>query len=96
MSIWNNSKITLVWYTKDPSTDQEPCTVKIDDKEILVEYDDEGVVQYRGKNNGDGHFELTSPEVDGHASLHMFPGSNVLEGSWVEGGRKGMWRILLA
>jgi hypothetical protein len=96
MSIWKNSKIALLWYSKDEASEQNPCEVRIDDQEIVVEYEDDGLVQYRGKNTGDGHFELTAPDVEGRASLHMFPGSNVLEGSWVEGRQRGMWRITLA
>lgn len=96
MAIFKNCKMSLLWYSAEASAEQEPCIVKIDDQEILVEYEDDGLVQYKGKNNGDGHFELNSPDVEGHASLHMFPNSNVLEGSWVEGKRRGMWRIVLA
>jgi hypothetical protein len=40
----------------------------------------------------EGHFELRGENFDGHASLHMFPGSSVLEGSWAEEGERGMWR----
>lgn len=96
MSIWKNSKMALLWYSGRESSEQNPCEVRIDDQEIVVKYEDEGMVQYRGKNNGDGHFELISSDVEGHATLHMFPGANVLEGSWVEGGQRGMWRITLA
>ena len=88
--------MALLWYSKGEASEHNPCVVRIVDQEIVVEYDDEGMVQYRGKNSGDGHFELTAPDVKGHAFLHMFPGSNALEGSWVEGGQRGMWHITLA
>lgn len=95
MTIWKNSKMTLIWYSNDEASEL-PCEVRIDDLGIMVEYEDESLVQYRGINSGDGHFELTAPDIKGHASLHMFPGSNILEGSWVEGVYRGMWRITLA
>lgn len=97
MPIYSNSKMSSLYYSDAPSAENYPCVVRIDDHEILVEYEDEddGVVQYRGKNNGDGHFELSSTDVNGRASLHMFPNSSILEGSWVEDSYRGMWRILL-
>ena len=73
------------------------CQVKIDNDSIVVSYEsDDGWVNYSGKNDKSGHFELHADRYDGHASLHMFPGSTVLEGYWVEQGTRGMWRIVLA
>lgn len=95
MSIYPNSKMSSLYYSDEPSSENYPCVVKLNDDEIIVEYEDQGVVQYRGKNNGDGHFELSSTDVNGRASLHMFPNSSILEGSWVEDSYRGMWRILL-
>jgi hypothetical protein len=83
------------YYSGEAVCENYPCVVKIDENEILVEYEDAGIQQYRGKNRGDGHFELLSPELGGKASLHMFPGDTLLEGSWVESSYRGMWRIEL-
>lgn len=58
-------------------------------------FEDDGIVQYRGKNNDDGHFELFSAEVDGVATLHKLPHKMALEGSWIEGADRGMWVISL-
>lgn len=96
MTIWNNSKMTTLYYSDDAASQNFPCIVKMTDDEILVEYDDDGLVQYRGVNDGSGHFVLTAREVDGRASLHRFPESEILEGSWVEGAVLGMWRVHLA
>ncbi|WP_078198935.1 hypothetical protein [Cupriavidus necator] len=87
--------MTSLYYSMDEAFEIFPCIIKISDEEILVEYEYDGVQQYRGRNNGDGHFELVAPELKGRASLHMFPGSSILEGSWVEGSYRGMWRIEL-
>ncbi|TAM17846.1 MAG: hypothetical protein EPN62_19790 [Candidimonas sp.] len=87
--------MTTLHHSDDEASENDTCVVKITDDEILVEYDDDGLVQYRGENDGNGHFVLTAPEVDGKASLHRFPDSQTLEGSWVEGGYRGMWRIEL-
>lgn len=95
MGIWKTSSMTILFYSKDPS-ENYPCEVKIDGNRILVEYDDDGVVQYEGVSNGEGHFELNGSGFNGRASLHMFPGSLVLEGSWAEEGYRGMWKINLA
>lgn len=96
MAIWRNSKMTSLYYSEEAADEDYPCIVRVDDEGILVEYEDsKGVKQYCGKNSGNGHFELHAPEVKGKASLHMFPGASILEGSWVEAGYRGMWRIEL-
>ena len=45
----------------------------------------------RGQEQTPGHFLLTADGFDGKATLHMFEGSNILEGGWVEEGVRGMW-----
>ena len=96
MTIWNASKMTTLFYSDVPAAEDDPCVVKIDDDEIVIEYEDDGIVQYRGSNRGDGHFELRATRGKGKASLHMFPGALIIEGSWIEDGYRGMWRIKLA
>ncbi len=93
--IWKNSKFETLYYSQDIADTDWACTVRIDDDSILVEYDNEGLCQYIGKNDGSGHFELHLKDGDGRATLHRFPDSLVLEGSWVENGQRGMWRVLL-
>ena len=87
--------MTTLYHSNDASEDS-PCVVKLENNQILVEYEDEGRVQYKGITNGVGHFELHGVGFQGHASLHMFPDSSILEGSWLEEGYRGMWRIKLA
>lgn len=88
---------TIIHFSDDTAEENEKCAVKIEDKKILVEYEGEdGFVQYIGEEKGQGHFELSCPAVSGKASLHMFADSEILEGSWFEGGYRGMWRIHLA
>ncbi len=95
MDIWNNCIMTTLYHSNNRSEDY-PCVVKIDGNRILVEYEDDGIVQYKGESKGEGHFELRGSGFQGQASLHRFPGSSVLEGSWVEEGDEGMWKITLA
>ena len=45
------------------------------------------------KNTGDGHFELRATGVEGRATLHRHPKHDVFEGTWIEEGAKGMWRL---
>jgi len=94
--IWNKSKMATLYFDADAAEENYPCTVRISESDIVVEYQDDGVVSYRGINNGTGHFELTADAVEGRATLHMFPKSTRLEGSWIEDGARGMWRIDLA
>ena len=96
MTIWTHCKMSTLYYSEDGAEENYPCVVKIIDDEILVEYDDEGLVKYRGPNDASGHFLLAAPDVEGRASLHRFPDADILEGSWVEAGYRGMWRIGLA
>lgn len=98
MTAWNNCQVDVVYYDERPAIlREEGYEVRIDENEILVAYqDDDGWVEYRGKNSGDGHFLLEAPERQGRASLHRFPESEILEGSWQEQGYQGMWKIRLA
>lgn len=88
--------MTTLYYDADAADENYPCVVKISDTDIVVEYQDQGIVQYRGKSDGSGHFELRADAVNGRGTLHMFPGAARLEGSWIEDGARGMWRIELA
>jgi hypothetical protein len=94
MKLYPNSIMTIMYHSADAS-DECPCVVKISEAEILVEYEDDGFCQYVGRSRGVGHYELQAPALNGHASLHMFEGSEHLEGTWVEGTYRGMWRIRL-
>lgn len=94
--LWENSKMTTLYYDTTAASESYPCVVRISDSEILVEYDDEGVVQYRGGNDGTGHFELRADAINGRATLHRFADARRLEGSWIEEGVRGMWRIELS
>jgi len=98
MTAWNNCTVDTLYYNEEAAvTNEAGYEVKIDDKEIIVSYEDDiGRVEYRGKNKGTGHFQLSCPERKGEASLHQFPTSSILEGYWIENGFRGMWRINLA
>jgi hypothetical protein len=74
----------------------DPCAVRLTHERIYLEYvlDGERVV-YEGRALSRGHYELTCEEWEGRATLHRIPGSVFLEGSWVEQGVHGMWRIQL-
>lgn len=72
------------------------CEVRIDGNTLIVSYIDDGEhVVYRGDAITPGHFELTANN-GGRATLHqLYPDDEWLEGSWIEGGARGMWRIQL-
>ena len=98
MQIWKNCIVDTLYYDAEPATvNDSGYIVHLSDESIEISYDDdEGAVCYRGKNNGDGHYDLFAPERKGHASLHCFPNSHFMEGYWQEGDERGMWRIRLA
>ncbi len=96
MPEWTNCTVDIYYENRPADIDDEGYIVRLSDETIEVAYDDDdGPVVYRGKNKGDGHFDLLAPERQGHASLHQFPDSNFLEGYWVEDDVNGMWRIKL-
>jgi hypothetical protein len=73
-----------------------PCSVRIDEEMIVVEYsDDQDIVVYRGSSSGPGHYRLQKDGGRGDATLHRFPGGKILEGFWIEDVQQGMWRIRL-
>lgn len=97
MDTWKRCTADILYYDGRPAvTKDEGYIVRITEESIEVAYDDDdGAVCYRGKNTGDGHYQLTAAERNGRASLHCFRNSNFLEGYWHEGDSRGMWRIEL-
>lgn len=97
MTTWNNCTADILYYDGTPAlTNDQGYIVRLSDDLIEIAYDDEDeAVCYRGKNNGDGHYDLTAAAISGRASLHCFPDSHFMEGYWTEGSRRGMWRIQL-
>lgn len=96
-TVYNNATFWTCYFGQD-AAERMPCEVKIngDNGEIAVSYESEdGYTVYAGNELGSGHYQLSSKEVNGRASLHAFPGGTILEGYWEEGGYKGMWRIEL-
>lgn len=94
MNLYSNSKMDSVFSYSDERLD---CEVKIGENDIVVSYkDDRGVVIYKGKEIGQGHYELKCPERNGEGSLHIFPEGKILDGYWIEEGDEGFWRIFLA
>ena len=86
-----------LFYDDSSAYENHPCTVKLNGPDITIEYvgDDGELVAYKGQELGDGHYELDSTEVNGKATLHRFKNGKFLEGSWIESGARGMWRIRL-
>jgi len=68
-----------------------PSHVIIKGKNITVD-EGEGDV-YHGKETSPGHWELTGERFK--ATLHQVHNEQTLEGSWVEGVDRGMWKIEL-
>jgi len=96
MNITKTALMDTLFYDERPAYENEECEIRIDDKEIVVSYqDDNGFVIYKGKEDGHGHYVLKCPEKHGEASLHMFPKGKVLDGYWKEDGYRGFWRIHL-
>jgi|SRR3990170_6091423 len=96
VQVWYNCEVASLSY--DAEVVYFSCEVKIDNNNILVSYIQEGkptAIIYKGTEHESGHYELSSKEVKGRATLHRFKGSKFLEGWWQEDGAQGMWRIAL-
>ncbi|WP_369987090.1 hypothetical protein [Pseudomonas xanthosomatis] len=80
---------------KGDATFDAPCKVTIEGDAITIAYEDDGQTwYYKGKAKGLGHYELRAEHFQGRATLHAFEDSRILEGSWIEEDRRGMWRIV--
>lgn len=97
MEMWSKCDVEVVYYDRTPADVWRGGQVRIEEREIVVTYTDaDGPVDYRGKNDGSGHFELRSynPNRPGRGTLHRFKDGLILEGYWEEDGA-GFWRIHL-
>ena len=86
----------VLFYDETPAYEGVECEIRLGDGEIVVTYwEEDGVVLYRGREDGEGHYILECPAKNGKASLHSFPDSRYLEGWWIEEGYRGAWRVTL-
>jgi hypothetical protein len=94
-TLFSNARMDTL-YNGSNADLSDRCAVRIDDTQIRIEYtfDDERT-QYEGRAIAPGHYRLECPERNGYATLHRIPDSSILEGSWIEDGERGMWRIEL-
>jgi len=95
--IYLKSKMEIA-YLDGNLQEEEPCELTITEgfpgkRSIQVTYDDKKRT-YLGKEEGEGHFVLSSDNGNSHATLHMFKGGDRLEGRWKEGGQTGFWSII--
>ncbi len=94
MTLYRNSKIDT--YTAEGLDAGHPCEVRIAEDFVVVSYKiDDGFVIYEGRETEKGHYALSAKATNGKATLHKIPDEDILEGSWLEGGYEGMWRIEL-
>lgn len=90
--------IMETYFGGEYACEENECQVKISRNNILVSYlgDNEVPIVWTGNDNSaSGHYILTCPSVSGRATLHRTPNTDRLEGSWLENGNTGMWRIEL-
>ncbi len=91
------AKMATAFYDDTPAYEHDDCEVRIENSgDIIVSYEGEdGYTIYQGKDHGNEHYVLECPELQGKATLHRIHGSSFLEGSWVEKGTRGFWKITL-
>jgi len=95
MKLWKSCSLL---YISCDLAGEHPCEVRIGDGSIAVSYKDAGGshVLYEGNEVGDGHYVLSTNETPpSKGTLHKVPDLPQLEGSWVERGETGFWKIEL-
>ena len=96
MTIWKNCHADVYYSNDTPDLKDPGYEVRLSDTELIITYEGHhGWVNWKGHDLGGGHFEMQSPEVEGHGMLHRLGNSEILEGNWSEGKERGMWRIYL-
>lgn len=73
------------------------CIIVIGSGEVELKYDDlDGFVSWKGREVSPGHYIVHANRKGARGTLHRTDVNSIyLEGYWVEGGEKGMWRINL-
>lgn len=96
MEAWIKASADTLFYDDSTAYTDEFYEVYLSDGEIKVRYEVDGEYNvYIGREISSGHFELACPALAGKATLHRFPGSQILEGFWHEEGVRGAWKIRL-
>lgn len=96
MKLWEDCRVENTYLGVVETSGDDSADVRIGDGRIVLTWeDDEGVVEWHGREHGEGHFELACPERAGRGTLHRFPGGRILEGFWSERGETGFWRVHL-
>lgn len=96
MDIWNNARMDIAFYDDSPALARRRCDVRLNRGVITVSGLFDGVeVTLQGMRRGQGHYHLSAPGSAMQATLHRFNESEILEGFWTKGGRRGFWRITL-
>ena len=92
---WTMTGKMETYRAEGDATFDQPCSVTFENGFITIYYlDDETACYYKGQAKAPGHYELQAVDFDGRATLHGFKDSRILEGSWIEESRRGMWRIV--
>jgi hypothetical protein len=96
MSTQRFAKSQMDTFYPEASADlQAACIVEISPQQVIIKYmTDDGLVEYVGDAEGEGHYLIRGKGFEASGTLHLADGRR-LEGSWKEGQQYGMWRIYL-
>lgn len=99
MKIYKNCP--AVDYTPKGRKEAYLCDIRIENKMLVLSYFQGAQIVWQGTEEAPGHYvcRIKGGNFDGEATLHGFPGGNILEGFWtIKSGvdaTEGMWRITL-
>ena len=96
MTIWKNCTCDIYYRDEGAELNDPGYEIRIDGDELVISYESEhGWINYKGKDQGGGHYVLTADIVEGRAMMHRAPNAEIIEGCWEEQGCLGMWRFYL-
>ncbi|TXG93631.1 MAG: hypothetical protein E6R09_18780 [Rhodocyclaceae bacterium] len=96
MTIWKNCTADIYYSDDAPDLRDPGYEVRLEGDELVISYQSDGSwINYKGVDQGGGHFLLTADSIQGRAMLHRAPDAEILEGCWSENSSSGMWRVYL-
>lgn len=95
MEAWTGCRM-LTFY-KIANYDEDPCDVVMDENKITISYKEKGkeLCRWNGIKVEGNLFILENNEGNGKDHLFYSEQYNLLEGSWQEKKRMGMWKVEL-
>ena len=82
MPTWKNCTCDIYYRDEGSELNAPGYEICINGDQLTISFQGtQGRIAYRGSDLGGGHYELTTDLIEGRASVHRAPNSEVIEGS---------------